>query len=116
MSIRIAHQSFATMEEAQAAVQISGLHCAELAVPPVENSSHWHQFHAELYVLDGDLLFTDVATDTKHSCGPGSHIVVPPRSLHAERSLNGYRIVLGTSVLPPEFGDPVNKLPSELND
>jgi quercetin dioxygenase-like cupin family protein len=115
MSIRITHNAFRTSAEADAGVARAGLIRMELEVPPVENTAHWHDFHAELYVLDGDLYFTDVAEGKIHTCRAGTKIVVPRRSLHAELSRGGYHIIFGTSVPPEEFGEPVNRTPEMLN-
>lgn len=114
MSIRIHHNAFKNRTEAEAAVVRSGLILMQLHVPPVENSSHWHDFHAELYILDGDLHFTDVAGAKTHVCRTGSHIVVPRWALHAELSRGGYHIIFGTSVPASEFSDPVNREPEDL--
>ena len=111
MSIRITHDAFRTPAEADAGVARAGLLRMELDVAPVENGSHWHDFDAELYVLSGDLDFTDVAEGKTHTCRSGTRIVVPRGALHAERSRGGYRIIFGTSVPPERFGDPVNRPP-----
>jgi len=114
MSVRVHHNAFKNRTEAEAAVVRSGLIRMELDVPPVENTSHWHDFHAELYILDGDLHFTDVAEGKTHVCRAGSHVVVPRWALHAEMSRGGYHIIFGTSVPASEFGDPVNRAPEDL--
>lgn len=83
-----------------------------LDVPAVDNEAHWHQFNAEFYILSGELVLT-TADNQHHTCTAGTRVVVPTRIIHAERSA-GYRIALGTSVMPEEFGDPVDRPVSEL--
>ncbi|MEM9622245.1 MAG: hypothetical protein AAF993_11380 [Pseudomonadota bacterium] len=85
-----------------------------LDVPPVDNDPHWHRFDAEFYILDGDLILTG-ADNTTHYCPTGTKVVVPQGAVHAEKS-QGYRIALGTSLQPSEYGDPVDRPVSELAD
>ncbi len=109
MPINIEHDGVGGEAEATALLAAKGLHTTLLDVEPVHNSAHWHHFDAEFYILQGTLEFTDVATNTTHACKAGSKISVPAKAIHAERSEDGYRIVLGTSVPAEEFGDPVNR-------
>lgn len=111
MSIAIHHNIKLSEAEATAELQAKGLHTMTLEVEPVQNTAHWHHFDAQFHILSGDLEFTDVAGDVRHVCGAGSLINVPSGLLHAERSEQGYTIVLGTSVPAEEFGDPVNLPP-----
>lgn len=114
MGIRITHNAFHSPSEADAGVAQAGLVRMELDVEPVDNSAHWHDFHAELYVLAGELHFTDVAEGKTHVCSAGTKIVVPRGALHAELSRAGYRIIFGTSVPPERFTQPVNRPPELL--
>lgn len=112
MSIAIHHNTTLSEEEAARQLQAKGLHTMTLGVDPVQNTAHWHHFDAEFHILTGDLEFTDVSTGDLHSCKAGSLVCIPSGSLHSERSQQGYRIVLGTSVPAEEFGDPVNLPPA----
>lgn len=89
-------------------------HVLELDVPPVDNSAHWHHFDAQFYLTAGSLRITDVASGEVLHCEAGTRVSVPARVLHAEYSPEGYSILLGTSVPPEDYGDPVNRLPEEL--
>ena len=103
------------LDEADAVRRLreAGLHVMKLDVPAVHNEAHWHHFDAEFYILSGSLQLTDAATGNVLDCPPGSCVTVPARSLHAERS-GGYSILLGTSVPPEQFGDPVNRPAEDL--
>jgi len=113
MPIAIQHNTQLREAEVTTQLQAKGLHTMTLEVDPVQNTPHWHHFDAQLYILAGDLEFTDVASNERHNCSAGSLVSIPAGSLHAEHSQQGYRIVLGTSVPAEEFGDPVNLPPKE---
>lgn len=101
--------------EARAAFAQAGLdHVLELDVPPVDNGAHWHHFSSEFYLTAGSLTITDVASGEAMHCEAGTRVTVPARVLHAEHSPEGYSILLGTSVAPEDYGDPVNRPPEAL--
>ncbi len=83
-------------------------------IPAVDGDEHWHQFDAEFVVTAGLLRLRDVAANTVHECGPGTRVQVPAKTVHAEQSPQGYTIILGTSVTPEHFGDPVDRPVEEL--
>jgi mannose-6-phosphate isomerase-like protein (cupin superfamily) len=114
MPLTVTDDGISDESAALAALGRQGLHVLALDVEPVLNDPHWHHFDAEFHVLSGSLELTDAATGRIHACGPGSRVRVPARALHAEHSPAGYRIALGTSVAPEEFGDPVNRPPETL--
>jgi len=104
------------VDEAEAFERLTqaGLHVMKLEVPADDNEAHWHHFDAEFYILAGALQLTDVARGRVVDCPAGSRVILPARTLHAERS-DGYTIVLGTSVPPEAFGEPVNRPATELD-
>ena len=87
--------------------------CTSLDVPPTDNSLHWHSFDAKFYIKQGDLVLRD-KSGTAHICGPGTMVTVPTKTLHQEFSETGYQIIFGASVLPEDFGDPVDRSPETL--
>ena len=116
MNIAVTTDGIRDEQAALSALREQGLHAMALDVEPVDNERHWHHFDAEVHILSGALALTDTSTGQVHHCEAGSRIRVPARSLHAETSHDGYRIVLGTSVPAEEFGEPVNLSPQALSD
>ena len=116
MNIAVTTDGIRDEQAALSALREQGLHAMALDVEPVDNERHWHHFDAEFHILSGALALTDTSTGQVHHCEAGSRIRVPARSLHAETSHDGYRIVLGTSVPAEEFGEPVNLPPQALSD
>ena len=114
MGVSVTSGAFRSEQEAWRLLQDAGMHTTKLEVPPDDNDLHWHHFDAVFYVLSGHLELTDGASGQVLQCAPGSRVALPARTLHAERS-DGYTIVLGTSVPPEQFGDPVNRPAAELN-
>ncbi len=114
MAVAIEHDALRDVAGAEQALAAQRLHTLQIDVPPVQNTAHWHSFDAEFYVLAGHLTLTDVENQVVHDCPAGTRVVVPARTLHAESSTGGYTIVLGTSVPPAEFGDPVDRPPETL--
>lgn len=109
MSVHVKHNALESYQVAQTELADKYMFCTELDVPPVANAPHWHSFDAEFYILEGDLVLTDGATGQPLSCTRGSRVTVPSQTLHQESSRSGYRILLGTSVPPEQFGDPVDR-------
>ena len=114
MTVTVTPDKYESSDQALAAFAANGLHTMSLDVPPVENNSHWHHFDSEFHITTGYLTLTDVGSGAELKCGPGSTVRVPAKALHAELSQTGYSIVLGTSVPPEEFGDPVDLAPETL--
>ena len=114
MTIRTEQSNALDATAVEQDMQARQLHTMQLDVPPVDNAAHWHSFDAEFLVVSGHLSLTDVRRQHVHECPPGTRVYVPARSLHAETSDQGYSIVLGTSVPPEEFGDPVDRPPESL--
>lgn len=115
MAIRTEQNSPLDGAALEADMQSRQLYTMQLDVPPVNNAAHWHSFDAEFLVVAGHLSLTDAGSQRVHECPPGTRVWVPAESLHAEQSDQGYAIVLGTSVPPEEFGDPVDRPPETLS-
>ena len=74
------------------------------------NAGHWHDFDAVVYIMDGELIITDLETGERCSCTRGSKITAPRGVLHSEET-PGYRATVG---LPEKFENltqPINKPP-----
>ncbi len=111
--IEVIENHFDNEEAAAREIDASTLYKTEFTVPQVAGAAHWHRFDALLYLLEGVLHLTDVATGKVLNIRPGYRVSIPAGTLHAERS-DGYRVLLGSSVPPEDFGDPVDIAPSEL--
>ena len=114
MSIEITQAEF-NRDAAEAVFRDRGFpFFVALDVPPVENTTHWHSFSSLFYITKGSVSLTDGETGTTYEAEPGSLVSVPAQALHAERSEEGYSILLGVSRDPATFEDPVNLPPEEL--
>jgi quercetin dioxygenase-like cupin family protein len=109
--IEVQENYFTTQAMVETEIDASALHKTEFTVPPVNGATHWHRFDACLYLLDGVLHLTDVDAGTVLEIHPGSKVSIPQGTLHAERS-DGYHVLLGSSVPPEQFGDPVDISPT----
>lgn len=116
MQIVVSPNHFTTPEEARQEIYEQGLHLCEMAVPPVNNESHWHRFSTQIYILDGELRITDSARGEVLVAGPRSRVTVPERVLHSEFSEVGYSILAGMSVNPASLTESVDLDPSLLEN
>lgn len=105
--LKIQHQYFSDRADASAEIQANKLHLLEFEVPRVSNDVHWHRFDATLYMLAGKLHLTDGATGEVHEVTVGDKVLLPEGTLHAEQS-DGYTVLLGSSIAPDQFDDPVD--------
>ena len=114
MGIEITNPGFESAEAVEAEMTGQGLYFLPLDVPPVENTAHWHDFSSIFYITKGRVRLTDVASGQVVEAGPGSRVVVPEKALHAEKSEEGYSILLGVSRDPATFEGDVNLPPEDL--
>ncbi len=114
MSVQIEIDALTDAAGAERALAARDLYTMQIDVPPVQNAPHWHSFDAEFYVLSGHVSLTDAESGVVHECPEGTRVVVPEGTLHAEASVDGYTVLLGTSVPPEQFGDPVDRPPETL--
>lgn len=110
--IDVQENYFPNQQAAEQEIDASGLHKTEFTVPAMAGDAHWHRFDACLYLLDGVLHLTDVAAGKVLEVRSGCKVWIPEGTLHAERS-DGYRVLLGSSVAPEQFGDPVDIPPGD---
>jgi hypothetical protein len=115
MNIAVFHDHFSTLDEAQKEIAEHQLYPIEMAVPPVDNQSHWHDFSTRIYILDGELQITDISTGNTLRASAGSLVEVPERVLHTEFSVSGYRIIAGMTVDPSGLTGPVDLDPDLLS-
>ena len=111
--IEVTENHFDDEQAAAREIDAAALYKTEFTVPQVAGEAHWHRFDALLYLLEGVLRLTDVSAGKVLEIRPGCKASIPKGTLHAERS-DGYRVLLGSSVPPEEFGDPIDIPPSEL--
>jgi hypothetical protein len=64
-------------------------------------------------MVEGTLRLTDPTNGVTHVVGAGTKVVVPARTLHAEKH-DGFKAVLGLSVDPSTLEQPINLPPEEL--
>lgn len=114
MSIAVKEKHFGTRDEALLEISNAGLFPLEMFVNPVKNTSHWHDFSTIIFLVEGELRITDVASQKTLIAGPGSRVTVPERVLHAEESVMGYRIIAGMSVDPASLTGAVDLPPDSL--
>ena len=113
MKLSVHRKHFKSPSQAYDEIEIAGLYTVEMSVPAVNNESHWHDFSTWIYVLEGELLITDVAHDRVLFAEPGSRVDVPQRVLHSEESA-GYKIIAGMSADPASMSESVDLDPDLL--
>jgi hypothetical protein len=114
MSISVKEKHYDTRDEALLEISNAGLFPLEMFVSPVKNTSHWHDFSTLIFIVEGELKITDIASQKTLIAGPGSRVTVPERTLHAEESALGYRIIAGMSVDPAGLTGDVDLPPDRL--
>jgi hypothetical protein len=114
MNITVKENHFSTRDEALLEISEAGLFPLEMFVAPVKNTSHWHDFSTIIFIVEGELKITDVASQNILVAGRGSRVTVPERVLHAEESAVGYRIIAGMSVDPASLAGEVDLPPDSL--
>ncbi len=114
MKVSVYPDHFNKPEQAYDEIKSHGMHAVEMSVPPVENTSHWHEFSTRIYILEGELNITDPVQNVTIKASRGTLVEVPARVLHAELSIDGYNIIAGLSVDPSSLTSPVNLEPDLL--
>ena len=106
----IKHNYFSDEAEVLGEIQAAGQHSITLDFEAETNAGHWHDFDAVVYIMDGELIITDLETGERCVCTRGSRITAPRGVLHSEET-PGYRATVG---LPEKFENltqPINKPP-----
>ncbi|MEM1110457.1 MAG: hypothetical protein AAGI11_00995 [Pseudomonadota bacterium] len=102
--------SFTTEAEAIAELEAAGYQHMTIDFPAEANDTHWHDFDATIYILDGSVELTDGVTGEATLCTAGSKVSAPAGCLHRETT-DGYRAIIGVSIAPENITEPVNKPP-----
>lgn len=113
MKLSVHRDHFKSPKQAYGEIEIAGLYAVEMNVPAVKNESHWHDFSTWIFILEGELLITDIDQDRTLLAGPGSRVDVPQRVLHSEES-SGYKIIAGMSADPAGVAEPIDRDPDLL--
>jgi uncharacterized cupin superfamily protein len=113
MAMIVTENAFKTKKQAIAEIKAANLWLFEFEPEPAENPAHWHDFYGQVYILEGQVNLRDEASGTDYACGPGTRVIVPPRTLHSEQIL-GYKAVIGLSVDPATLGEDINLSPAAL--
>ncbi len=113
MPIQLQEDYFSTEEEAIAEAKAIGRHTLTVDFPATKSEVHWHDFDAEVYVLDGTAQVTDVDAGITYSCGKGAKLSAPARTLHSENH-EPYRAVVALSVDPGRLTPPIDLPPEQL--
>ena len=110
MTTDIRFNHFSTEKEAVAEIKERGYWPLTLDFHAETNDSHWHDFDSVLFVLEGELGFTETGTGESCVCGPGTRIDAKAGVLHNEEH-QGYKAVIGFAIDPATLTQPINKPP-----
>jgi quercetin dioxygenase-like cupin family protein len=113
MSISIQPEYFSTETEAKAEIAAGSLFESRRVSAGERNPPHWHEFDVHVYVLEGTIRVTEVASGREFICGPGAKAFVPARTVHSEHH-DPYVALLGLSVDPSTIKPPIQRSPDEL--
>ena len=93
---------FSTRNEAMREIGADGWWpMAWIDKPGASYPAHFHKGAEALYMIDGDLEFTDLAAGATHSLKAGDKLILPARVVHSVLSRTGATYLLGLSVLVP---------------
>ena len=102
---------FSTEDEAIALAEAAGLTPLTLDLEP-SGIDHWHDFGASVYVLDGSVTVTDVASGSSYVLTAGCSIRATPGAVHREEGAP-YRAVVAFESDPATLTMPVDKSPAD---
>ena len=112
MDYTITRNHFSTEAEALAEIKAAGLFPITIDIPPTTNESHWHEFDAMTFMLEGKLTVTETKTGDVHVINPGDKAEAVAGWLHRENH-DGFKAVFGFSADPKTFTMPIDKPPVE---
>jgi quercetin dioxygenase-like cupin family protein len=102
---------FTTEAEAIALAEAEGLVPLALDLEP-SGIDHWHDFAAKVFVVDGSVKVTDVASGSSFSINAGCSIQAEPGAVHREEGVP-YRAVVAFDCDPATLTMPIDKSPAE---
>lgn len=73
---------------------------------------HWHDFAAKVYVVDGSVKITDVASGSSYELTAGCTIHATPGAVHREEG-EPYRAVVAFEQDPSNLTMPIDKDPAD---
>lgn len=110
-SITISTGHFSSEADALALAESAGLHPLALDLEP-SGEDHWHDFGATVYVIDGSVKITDVASGSSFEVMAGCSITADPGAVHREEGAP-YRAVVGLDADPAMLTMPIDKSPAD---
>lgn len=113
MALMITENAFSTRKEVEKEIEGANLWMLELQLEGGSGKPHWHEFYGQVYIIEGELTIRDESNGTTHTCGAGTRIVVPPRSLHSELA-GGAKVLVGLAIDPATLGEAVDLPPTAL--
>ena len=102
--------TFDSEASAMADIEAAGFHSITMEFAAGENEPHWHDFDAFVFVLEGELVLTDVESGESRVCGPGTKVQAARGVLHRE-STPGYKALIGFSQPLDDLTQPIDKPP-----
>jgi hypothetical protein len=112
MRNEITENHFTTEDEALAEIAKRGWHPITLDIDVDDESMHFHDFNALVFVLRGEVR-AEYPDGTRETAGPGSRIDASAFVLHREVDSH-HRSVFGFDVPLDQISQPINKPPAEL--
>ncbi len=113
MSMIVTENAFENREQAVEEIRTANLWLIETDIEPRQVDAHWHEFYSQVYVLEGQLKIRDVDASIDYVCGPGTRMIVPPRTVHSE-DFPEAKVVFGISIDPVTLDENIDRDPAEL--
>ncbi|RLA47077.1 MAG: hypothetical protein DRR06_03560 [Gammaproteobacteria bacterium] len=114
MGLIVTENAFTKREQAIDEIKAANLWLLELVLEPGERDTHWHDFYAQDYILEGELILKDEALGVEHRIGPGTRLIAPPRWLHSEKMESPVKLLIGLSIDPATLPENIDLSPAEL--
>jgi mannose-6-phosphate isomerase-like protein (cupin superfamily) len=109
--ITISTGHFSSEADAMARAEEAGLFPLALDFEP-SGEDHWHDFGATVYVIEGSVKITDVASGSSFEVAAGCSITAEPGAVHREEGLP-YRAVVALDRDPTTLTMPIDKSPAD---
>jgi mannose-6-phosphate isomerase-like protein (cupin superfamily) len=102
---------FSTEADAIALAEEAGLFPLALDLEP-SGQDHWHDFAATVYIVEGSVKITDVASGSSFEIAAGCSISADPGAVHREEG-GPYRAVVALDRDPATLTMPIDKDPAD---
>jgi uncharacterized cupin superfamily protein len=113
MTFAVTPDAFADEAQAVSGIEARGWHALTFPAPAETSEWHWHDFEAQIFMLEGTLRIEFEDGREPLECGPGARVDTEDRVVHRELT-NGYTAVFGISVDPATMTTPANRPVAEL--